>query len=275
MGQPYGNIPAYIKGNQNYHDMTNQIFALFLLAFGVFFWNACRPGTTAEKAKNKAQRLVDQAIAQHGSDRLLEARLTFDFRDYHYVMERNNGNYRYERIFTDSAGRQVRDVFTNSGLSRQIDGQEVELPEEKRNAYANSVNSVIYFATLPLSLNDPAVQKTYLGSATIKGEPYEKVKITFRQKGGGDDFQDEYVYWFHRDRHTIDYLAYNYQTDGGGARFREAYHVRDIKGIRFQDYYNFKPIPLSMEVARFDSLFEAGQMERVSVIETENIEVAL
>jgi hypothetical protein len=69
----------------------------------------------------------------------------------------------------------------------------------------------------------------------------------------------------------MDYLAYNYQVNGGGARFREAYNIRTVEGLRVADYRNYKPVPHSMEVAVFDSLFEAGQMEQVSLIETENL----
>ncbi len=228
------------------------------------------PPPREQAPANEAQRIVDAAIAAHGLERVDGRRIEFDFRGRHYVSERRGGAFTYERIFTDSTGRAIRDVLTNEGIHREVNGQLVELSAKDSAAYANSVNSVLYFALLPYNLNDPAVQKEYLGEGEVRGEPYDKVRITFRQEGGGKDFEDEFVYWFHRDRHTLDYLAYNYQTDGGGARFREAYNVRTVAGIRFADYINYKPVEPSMAVATFDSLLEAGDLEELSRIDTEN-----
>ncbi|MEN0004759.1 MAG: DUF6503 family protein, partial [Bacteroidota bacterium] len=141
--------------------------------------------------------------------------------------------------------------------------------------YSNSVNSVVYFALLPYFLNDGAVQKTYLGEAKLNQRWYHKIKVTFAQEGGGKDFEDEYIYWINKGGYTMDYLAYNYQVNGGGARFRAAYNFRVEKGIRFADYRNMKPLDGSMEVASFDALYEADQLKEVSRIETENVRVDL
>ena len=214
--------------------------------------------------------LINQSRTAHGSSLVDSSTIAFDFRGRHYVSQRSGGRFQYERQWTDTSSTVYRDVLTNDGLFREINGERVPLSAKDSAAYAGSVNSVLYFALLPYYLNDPAVTTEYVGTSTIKGEPYEKVRVTFRAEGGGADYQDEYIYWFHRDMHTVDYLAYNYQVDGGGARFREAYNIRTIEGLRFADYRNYKPVPHSMEVAVFDSLFEAGQMEQVSLIETEN-----
>ena len=71
----------------------------------------------------------------------------------------------------------------------------------------------------------------------------------------------------------MDYLAYNYLTDGGGARFREAYNVRQIKGVRFADYINYEPEPETREVERFDSLYNEGKLKELSRIDTEDVVV--
>ena len=225
---------------------------------------------SAEKTSGPAQRIVDDAILAHGADKVSGSRIEFDFRDRHYVSERKGGLFRYERIFTDSSGSRVYDVLSNDGFRREVDGERVEVTEERSKAYSNSVNSVLYFALLPYYLNDPAVQKAYLGESRIKGEPYHKVKITFRQEGGGKDFEDVFIYWFHRDRKTMDFFAYNYQTDGGGARFREAYNIREVNGIRFADFINYKPRTETMAVESFDRLYETGGMEELSRIETKD-----
>ncbi|MCB0609821.1 MAG: hypothetical protein KDD12_19025, partial [Lewinella sp.] len=141
------------------------------------------------------------------------------------------------------------------------------------SAYANSVNSVIYFALLPYFLNDPAVRKTYLGKTTIKGIAYHKIGVTFGAENGGKDFQDQYIYWIRQDNFTLDYLAYNYIVDGGGARFRQAYNLRPVNGLLIADYINFKPKSDSRDVVRFDRLFESDSLEELSRIVLENVAV--
>lgn len=253
--------------------MHMNIRAIAFLA--LLFLSACTGSAPSEETAATtlptAQQIADAAIEEHGGERYKNFRAEFDFRGRHYTAARDGWKFTYERIFTDTTGRHFRDVLTHEGLYREVDGQRVQLSEKDSAAYANSVNSVLYFALLPAFLNDKAVVKEYAGEATIKGQPYHKLRVTFRQEGGGKDFEDEYMYWIHRDSATMDYLAYNYLTDGGGARFREAYNVRTIGGIRFADYHNYKPKTDSRNVAAFDSLFENGEMELVSDIETENI----
>lgn len=224
---------------------------------------------------DSAQWIVEKAIAVHGGRQLAKSTVAFDFRKRHYIAKRDNGQFQYERIFTGEDGVPVRDILTNKGITRELGGQSVTLSAKDSSAYSNSVNSVVYFALLPYFLNDPAVKKSYLGQVSIKGKPYHKIKVSFQQDGGGKDFEDEYVYWFHRDSYTMDYLAYNYQVDGGGARFRVAYNFRIEKGIRFADYRNMKPTNGSMDVEQFDRFYEEGLLEEISLIETENISVEL
>ncbi len=226
--------------------------------------------------ENPAQRIIDQAIAAHGLEGVVSSELQFTFRDRDYLAVRQDGTYTYERRFLDTTGAAFKDVLTNKDFIRTINGDTATLTEERKTAYSSSVNSVIYFALLPWFLNDPAVQKEYLGTSRLKGEPYDKIKVTFWQEDGGKDHEDEFVYWFHSKQHTMDYLAYNYLTDGGGARFRQAYNIRSINGTRFADYINYKPTdPEERRVERFDALFESGAMEELSRIDLRNIEYKL
>ncbi|MBK8501742.1 MAG: hypothetical protein IPL46_05765 [Saprospiraceae bacterium] len=70
-----------------------------------------------------------------------------------------------------------------------------------------------------------------------------------------------------------DYLAYNYQTDGGGSRFRRAINRREVGGILFADYVNYKTDPETLYILNFDSLFETGALDSLSLIATENVVV--
>ncbi|MBX2876867.1 MAG: hypothetical protein KTR30_32415 [Saprospiraceae bacterium] len=230
---------------------------------------------TAAVEENPAQQIIDQCIEKHGGEAYSKMELSFGFRDRTYKGSRIDGQFSYERLLVQEDGTELLDILDNDRLIRKQNGTQIELTAKDSSAYANSVNSVFYFALLPHFLNDPAAIKTYLGTSTIREQPYHKIKVTFQQEGGGKDFEDQFIYWIHQDNYTMDYLAYNYLTDGGGARFREAYNVRTIEGIRFADYINYKPEPDTKEVATFDALFEQGLMKELSRIDTENIEVKL
>ncbi|NDK54549.1 DUF6503 family protein [Pontibacter fetidus] len=247
---------------RRFYTSLTIVFALLLLA-------GCEPKVP------DAQEIVDKAIATHGGPNLDKALVTFKFRDYQYRALRDNGAYVYSRTFTDTTGQRVYDVLQNSGFTRTINNQKVTLPADKVKAYRNSVNAVIYFALLPYFLNDDAVQKQYLGEATIKGEPYYKIKVTFKQQGGGEDHEDEYVYWFHQQNYTMDYLAYNFKEDDGsiGTRFREAVNPHKIGGFLFQDYGNYTSEEKNFNIENFDKAFEAGKLKKVSDINLEEIDV--
>ncbi|WP_276498192.1 DUF6503 family protein [Pontibacter litorisediminis] len=246
-------------------------YTFLLLALVALFFTAC---SSQEKLEgSEAQAIVDAAIAAHGAQKLDKSVVSFKLRDIQYRALRDNGAFVYSRTFTDSTGQRIHDVLSNSGFKRTVGDVEVNLPEEKQQAYSNSVNSVVYFALLPYFLNDPAVQKTYIGEANVKGEPYQKIKVTFAQEGGGEGYEDQYVYWFHKDRHTMDYLAYNFKENGGGSRFREATAVNEVGGVRFQDYNNYKTSDLDFPIDNYDRAFEAGKLEKVSEINLEEVQV--
>lgn len=242
---------------------------LLSLSFLIGFCS-CQSSSDETRANGQAQEIIDRSIAAHGGERFDNMALSFDFRKTHYTARRNDGLYTYTREFTDSLGR-VRDVLSNDGLYREVNGQRVTLTAEREAAYANSVNSVIYFALLPYGLNDAAVRKEYLGETSIKGQSYHKIKVTFQQEGGGSDHEDEYIYWIHPDAYTVDYLAYSFSVNEGGIRFREAHNVRNIKGILFTDYVNYEPVADTTTLEEMDTAFENGGLKKLSDINLENI----
>ena len=227
---------------------------------------------TACNQQDTAQSIVDQVIETHGGDHYQNFRATFDFRGRHYVMTHKEGQFQYERHFKDPQGR-IRDVLNNEGFKRFLGDQDITDTVRKAAAYARSVNSVAYFALLPYRLNDPAVNKTYLGSSVIKNQPYHKIQVDFDQQGGGEDYTDIFVYWIHQETFTMDYFAYLYYTDGGGKRFRAPYNVRTVGGIRFADYENYKEIDDAVPIQDYDQQYESGKLELLSKIELENLQV--
>jgi len=219
-----------------------------------------------------AQSIVDQSIAVSCQGNCEHAVIDFIFRGKAYKSIRDGGAYSMERLANDSLGR-VRDVISNNGFQRFMNDTLVQVADSMVTKYSNSVNSVHYFAQLPFGLNAPAVKKELLGETTIKGEPYFEIGVSFNQEGGGTDFEDRFVYWIHKKEYTVDYLAYSYDTDDKGIRFREAFNPRVVNGIRFVDYNNYKTDDLSTPLTDLDTLFEAGSLKLLSKIETENVNV--
>tara|TARA_R110002096_G_scaffold149938_2_gene311607 strand:+ start:1020 stop:1826 length:807 start_codon:yes stop_codon:yes gene_type:complete len=221
---------------------------------------------------DKSEKIINESIEAHGGDLFKSAQISFTFRDRQYEIFKSPNSFRYTRSFTEEAKR-VKDVLNDDGFTRTIDDEEVSLSDEKRLAYSNSVNSVAYFTFLPYGLNDEAVIKAYLGLEEIEGNNYHLVKVTFKENGGGEDFQDEFLYWINQETHHVDYLAYSYHTDGGGLRFRKAIKKHEVSGLVLQDYENYKPEDESISVEELSLLFKNGDLELLSEIILENIEV--
>ncbi|MCG9973264.1 DUF6503 family protein [Christiangramia crocea] len=239
------------------------------LIFIVFLFASC----VNESEDLTANEIVDKAIENAGGERYKSAEIDFVFRKRKYSSKREGGRFQLERIMTDSSGNKIHDVLDNEGLERYVNDSAVQLADTLKTQISNSVNSVHYFVHLPFGLNAPAANKKLIGKDSIDGREYYEVKVTFSQNGGGTDHEDEYLYWIDTQTYKVDYLAYNFETNDGGIRFRKAYNPRIIKGIRFVDYQNYKYDDLSTPLSQLDSLYEARELELLSLIETENVEV--
>ena len=222
-----------------------------------------------EKQPN-AQDIIDTSIKVTGGDIITVSTIDFDFRDKHYKAIRNNGTFQLEREFKDSVTI-IKDVYTNTDFKRFVNNDAIIIHDSMAIKYTNSVNSVHYFSVLPYGLNDPAVNKTYVEEEIMKEKTYHKIKVSFNQENGGKDFEDVFLYWINTETNKMDYLAYSYITDGGGMRFREAYNERYVKGIRFVDYNNYKPINKDVDLLDLGRLFESNELKLLSKIETENV----
>ena len=220
-----------------------------------------------------AQQVIDKSIEAYGGKQLYTSDIEFDFRDKHYRSYTNWDEMSYERMFEDDSLGDVHDVLNNDGFTRTVNGRVVELDEEWTGKYSQSVNSVIYFFRIPFNLNDAAVNKELLPDATIRGKEYYKVRILFDQEDGGEDYQDHFIYWVHKETFIIDYFAYSYSTDGGGKRFREMINIRDINGLKVVDYINYEPKNVNTSLEDFDTYFEQSGMEELSRIENQKIVV--
>lgn len=217
------------------------------------------------------QQIIDKAIVASGGEKYTNSRIEFDFRERHYVAIREGGKFSYERVFKDSA-KTIHDYVSNEGFRREIDGVVAEVADSMKVKYTSSTNSVIYFALVPYGLNDAAVLKKFLGEAIMDGKTYYKIEISFRQDGGGEDFQDLFNYWISKDDFSIGFLSYSFsESDEISSRLRKAYNPRRIGNILFLDYINYKPKNNKVRFDQLEELYEKDELEELSKIELQNI----
>lgn len=245
----------------------NRLYIVLLV--GLVCSTSCKQKETQE---TDTEFIVNESIKASGGDKIDSSKITFNFRDKQYNAIRDEGSFQLVRHFTDSLNR-IKDVLSNSGFKRFINDELIELPDSTASKYSNSVNSVHYFSVLPYGLNDEAVNKSYLGLISLKGKEFHKIKITFEENGGGEDFEDIFVYWIESKSYKVEYLAYSYHVNEGGMRFREAFNERYINGIRFVDYNNYKPKSKDDSLLELDKLFETDKLKLLSKIELKNIKV--
>ncbi|WP_435412616.1 DUF6503 family protein [Psychroserpens mesophilus] len=244
---------------------------IYLIFFSCIILN-CKK---TESEKLSADAIINSSINVSGSDKVDSSVIDFDFRDRHYSAQRHKGKFSLMRLTIEAGKDSILDVLSNKGFDRYLNGKEAIFVEDSMKVkYSASVNSVHYFSVLPYGLNDKAVNKILLGDTEIKGENYYTIKVTFDQDGGGEDYQDVFLYWINKETFKADYLAYSYEEeDGFGIRFREAYNERYVKDIRFVDYKNYTPNAVSVALSDLPKLFENGGLKLLSKIELENVQV--
>lgn len=241
-----------------------------LITISLLLFTACK-----EEKPLTAEAVVENAIEQAGGNNFESARISFKFRDKVYRSTRECARFMLERTVEDSLGNVTHDMVDNKGLVRLKNGKPEQVADSLVTKISDGVNSVHYFANLPYSLDGPAVNKELVGEAMINDQAYYEVKVWFNEVGGGTDFQDIFMYWINQETFTVDYLAYVYEVNGGGIRFREAYNPRMVNGIRFVDYNNYKPEDKTTRIETLDELFEKGELKLLSKIETENVNVEI
>lgn len=245
--------------------MIKRLIVLFV--FMVFFLS-CKKAVIED-----ANMIVDKSIQVSGGEVLKKSVVKFEFRDRYYTANRLEGEFSLSRL-TINTSDSILDIVNNQGFKRYINNDQIQLADSIASKHSASVNSVHYFSILPYGLHNKAVNKTYLGQEQVKGKDYYKIQVTFDQDGGGEDFEDVFVYWIDIKSFKVGYLAYSYnEAHGKGLRFREAYNERVIKGIRFVDYNNFKPKDNTVSLNNLAILFESGELQLLSKIELEYVSV--
>ena len=223
----------------------------------------------ASKQFTPAEKLLQECVDAHGGTLYDKAHYEFVFRGNKYTFQNDNGTYVYTSI-KEKEGQVTFDKMENHAFSRTVDNEVINLDEKKQASYGASLNSVIYFATLPHKLQDPAVNLMIKEPVKIKDETYDVLQVSFDEEGGGKDHDDIYYYWINSKTKRLDYLAYNFHVNNGGVRFRSAYNTRNVNGILFQDYINYKA-PVGTPLSELPSLYTQDKLTELSVIATEDV----
>jgi hypothetical protein len=237
----------------------------YLIGFILLSMLGCQK---SEQKTIQPSEVIEKAIEFSGKSKLNQNILKFKFRDYSYKATPTCEGFQFERHSTTSP---TRDVVKNGGLTRFYQDSIVKLADTTAFSYYESVNSVHYFTQLPLRLEDDAVRPSYLGEEEIDGKAYHKLKVKFTENGGGEDFEDVYIYWFDTSDFSMDFIAYSFLVNGGGLRFRRAINQRTVDGVVFQDYENYKPKKTSQKLEDLGQFWESGDLELLSKIENDNV----
>lgn len=220
------------------------------------------------------EAIIDSVYMRSGSGLIDKSNIYFDFRDFEYAHVVGVYGIERSRKFTNEKGEAIVDLWVGDSLKRTINGKMVKLSAKDERAYKNSINSVFYFGFLPKALKDPAVNTELIDEVEINGKMYYKIKVTFDEEGGGEDFHDIFLYWIGIEDFGMDYMAYQYFTEGGGIRFRAVDKIQEVNGILFRDYLNYGSKEDMMDdYINVDKAYVSGGLKLVSEIRLENIEV--
>lgn len=250
---------------------------LSVLFVFVLFFNCKNETNKTELTIGNADEIINKSIAVSGGNVLVSNTTTinFDFRSIAYEAEYKSSHKLLSRLMLKDNDT-VRDVLNGQKFQRFINEKPVVVSDTMIPKYSASVNSVHYFSVLPNGLNDKAVNKELIGEESVKEKDYYKIRVTFSQNGGGEDYEDVFIYWVNKETFKPDYLAYSYdEDDGKGIRFREAYNERYVNELRFVDYNNYKAEDKSIQLSELAKAFDNNTLTLLSKIELENVEVSL
>lgn len=222
-----------------------------------------------ELVLSTADSIIQLGIAAHGVKAFEQQMFAFTFRNKRYSFSFRNEGFKFNRIDTVS-GQVIHDHFTESDFWREENGENISITTESKEKYKGSVNSVIYFTTLPYKLTDESVIASFKGTRSIKGKDYLVLEVRFTEEGGGEDHDDIFYYWFNSATHLLDYFAYSYHTNGGGVRFRSAYNRSEVGSVVFQDYINYE-VKIGTPLHHIPSLYEKDSLKELSRIENKDI----
>jgi hypothetical protein len=241
-----------------------------ILLFGLLLCTAC--STSTKKEKLDVNKIVQQAIDSSGTDKFDKAIVQFQFRNKIYRSIPTCNGLQLQREFKSDSIAFLDELYQGE-FNRFENETFIQVKDSMANLYAESINSVHYFVQLPFRLNDEAVQKKWVGMEKDEQNEYFKIKVSFAESGGGQDFEDVYYFWLDSDSYLIQYLAYSFKVNGGGIRFRKAIQQKEVNGITFLEYENYQPALEHAKVENSLNDYLKGTYTLLSKIENSDISV--
>ncbi len=215
---------------------------------------------------------IQKSIQAHYPNGIEQRGISFQFRDRFYSCYYDRGTYCFTRSYM-SEEVSIQDTLSNGGFFRFLDGELIKLSQEDSLNFMEGLNGVIYFGFLPDRLTDPAVVADSLEPQILNGKKYHLLRVRFTEEEGGEDFDDEFMYWFEWDSYLLDFFSYRYNRDGGGVRFREAINRREIGGLIIQDYLNYKHEKLTIPLDSLSLIYRNSALELLSKIEFTSVKI--
>lgn len=236
---------------------------------------ALAPIAAQAAAPTSRVAIVDRAIEHHGGEiyRHSETKLELCSKSGCFKVAATVDGERW--VFTvsgKSESSQLRVTSSNDSLIVERDGMEEAVAADRRQRFRDWAMARVYFCFLPYRLNDPSVYKQDLGLVDWDGRQLHKVKVTF-EAGSSTDATDEYMYWFDPETARLEYLAYSYDDNGGGLRFRRAINHRRVGEILFFDQENFGVNGGGLSVDAIDAAYVRDAMRHISTVRLEGIKV--
>lgn len=245
------------------------VFASVVAALGSV---GCTTGASVREgaeSKSEGAAWVRRAVQAHGAARLAEATVDFSFRGTPHRMTRSGGRFRFERWPRPDQ----HEVLTNEGYALFVNGERAKLSAAAAAARARSLNSVVYFASLPYVLEDPAVNAVHAGQQEVDGETYDVLEVTFDLEGGGEDHDDRFRYWLDPESGELELMAYSFTRGEGGVRLRVRTSTVGAGGVTFVNWKNFGDPNADTPLSQLPKLWLQGELPELSEILLDDIRV--
>lgn len=143
-------------------------------------------------------------------------------------------------------------------------------PNDREEA-AYALGQVLFFATFPHHLRYPAITTEFIGVDTLEGRSYYRVGVAFLQTISGYAPEDRYVCWINDQDFTLDYLAFSFERNGGGARFFKALTRQEAGGLLFSAYQAYLPPDGNVDLAGFGQLYLQNRLQFAARVEHNNL----
>lgn len=153
------------------------------------------------------------------------------------------------------------------------DAKPLSLSSKEASWGRQSVNSVVYFASIPLPLGDPGVHANRLPDQQVEGIQYQVLEVGFSKENGGDYPNDVFRYWIEPQTGYLRYLGYRTEAGKGRVRFRVLKKRHKVAGIVFSDWDNYGLSEPSIPLGELPKRWAEGRLPKISEIVLTDIKV--